>query len=198
MNSRLKGPPLHDSTTRAETYNIKWRRKLCSLADIHYPSQEYAEYLTSTVVFYLGSTFYTFDKDVFLHHLHQFYSALAKDETPTASLWHIQMLLVFALGQALLAKTASPEGPAGVAYFVKAMEALPDILGFYQEPILAIEILCLLALFMQAADMKNGAYGYVSRPHRPSVPVIDHSTDWGTIDWSSHAHSTLSRPEPRD
>lgn len=77
------------------------------------------------------------------------------------------MLLVFAFGTSILAREAGKSGPAGAAYFGRAVEALPDPHRLRQDPIVSIEILCMLALFMQAMDMRRAAYDHVCITFRP-------------------------------
>ncbi|KAK2628739.1 hypothetical protein QTJ16_001842 [Diplocarpon rosae] len=76
------------------------------------------------------------------------------------------MLLVFAFGKSILAREVSQSGPTGAAYFARAVEALPDPHRLRQDPILSIEILSMLALFMQAMDMRRAAYDYVGQALR--------------------------------
>lgn len=48
--------------------------------------------------------------------------------------------------------------------FTRAMDALPDIRCLHDCPVLSVEILCLITLFMHAADMLQEAYIYVMYP----------------------------------
>ncbi|KAG4440570.1 hypothetical protein IFR05_003937 [Cadophora sp. M221] len=123
------------------------------------PAEDYAEYLANTLHFTLSSLYYLFDKDAFLTTLHQFY----QNQHSTSSLWQIEMLLVFAFGSSILAREAGKSGPAGTAFLARAVEALPDPHRLRQDPIVSIEILCLLALFMQAIDMRRAAYDYIGQ-----------------------------------
>ena len=44
------------------------------------------------------------------------------------------------------------------------MSLLPDITGLWKDPILAIEVLALIALYFHSVDMRDSAYCYVSAP----------------------------------
>lgn len=143
------------------TYTISWPDLALRLDDIDLPPLDFAEYLTNTVTFYAGSLYCLYDKAAFLGRLRDFYAKVSSGNMPKAGLWHIQMLLVFALGRAVLAREHTKAGPAGTTYFLRAVEALPDIHRLYEDPALSIEILCLVALFHQSVDAGQEAYGYV-------------------------------------
>lgn len=156
------GHCLHDKIPiRDGAYGVPWPEPTLDLSSIDLPTEDYAEYLTSTLFFAMDPLYYLLDKQKFLVILHQFYHDLANDVPHLTGLWHIQMLMVFAFGTSILAREASPNGPTGAAYFAKAMDALPDNHRLRCEPILAVEILCMISLFLQAMDMRHAAYDYV-------------------------------------
>ena len=51
----------------------------------------------------------------------------------------------------------------GEELFIRAMELLPDPAYMFNEPIASIEMLCVIALYLQAADMRTSAYICVRR-----------------------------------
>lgn len=126
------------------------------------PSIDYAIYLTNTVKFHLGQTYHLFDEDEFMTGLHEFYKKGPRQEPTTHSrLWYIQFLLVMAFGKALLLPAAPGQSPPGSGLVSRALELLPENPGLYQDPILSVEILCCLALYMQSVDHRNSAFTYV-------------------------------------
>jgi hypothetical protein len=135
------------------------------------PSSDYAEYLTNTTLFHLGSTYHLFEKKKFMSRLNQFYDPTAFDKEGL-QLWHVQFLLVIAFGKLFLGQGASTFGPPGAIEFRRAMKELPDITGLYEDPILGIEILCLVALYFLSADMRNAAYAYVCFTPRPYCSML--------------------------
>lgn len=162
INDILKGPELHDLIPIPDgAYGVPWRQIPVDLEELDLPMEDYAEYLTNTVSFTMGSLYYLFDKEDFLQKLHQFYADRSAGTRGSTDLWLIQMLLIFALGKSILAREASSHGPTGVAYISRAIEKLPHIHHLYQRPILSIEVLCLLCLCMLAMDMRLAAYDYV-------------------------------------
>lgn len=164
-SDRLSDPRNITLVRDDDTYSIRWPDVNLRLDDIDLPPLDFAEYLTSTVTFYAGSLYCLYDKPLFLQRLRGFYASVSSGETQRPGLWHIQMLLVFAIGRAILAREHFRTGPAGTTYFLRALEALPDTHRLYEDPVLSIEILCLLSLFHQAIDAGQEAYGYVGVTH---------------------------------
>lgn len=161
-NSERLSDPGNATLVRDDiTYSIRWPTLNLRLDDIDLPPLDFAEYLTSTVTFYAGPLYRLYDKALFLDRLKAFYAGAESGEMQQPGLWHIQMLLVFALGRAILAREHFKTGPAGTTYFLRALEALPNTHRLHEDPVLAIEILCLVAMFMQAIDAGQEAYGYV-------------------------------------
>ncbi|RMJ16260.1 hypothetical protein CDV36_004088 [Fusarium kuroshium] len=142
------------------------------LASIPLPRLSYAEYLTNTVVTHLGSLYSLFEPEAFLRKLRAFYSERTKGRVPDATLWHIQMLLVLAFGKSILSREHCEKGPSGMAYFTHAIEAMPDIRRLYENPLLSIEILCLVALFMHATDLLQESYVTIGQALRMSVTNV--------------------------
>ncbi|PBP24834.1 hypothetical protein BUE80_DR004218 [Diplocarpon rosae] len=158
---------LHDVVPIPDgAYGTPFEQPLLDLSGIDLPPEDYAEYLTNTLLFTLGPLYYLFDKNVFLARLRSFYRDENAGRKHQAGLWHLKMLLVFAFGKSILAREVSQSGPTGAAYFARAVEALPDPHRMRQDPILSIEILSMLALFMQAMDMRRAAYDYVGQALR--------------------------------
>ncbi|KAH6715061.1 fungal-specific transcription factor domain-containing protein [Leptodontidium sp. MPI-SDFR-AT-0119] len=160
ISDNVGGLGLHDAIPIPDgIYGIPFKQPVLDISSIDMPAEDYAEYLTNTLHFTLSPLYYLFNKDAFLTTLHQFY----QNQHSTSSLWQIKMLLVFAFGTSILARGAGKSGPAGSAYLARAVEALPDPHRLRQDPILSIEVLCLLALFMQAMDMRRAAYDYIGQ-----------------------------------
>lgn len=163
QRSSLIADPSSTSVEREDTSYITPLPPIAlDLASIPLPRLSYAEYLTNTVVIYAGSLYSLFDPAAFLARLREFYAERGRGRALDASLWHVQMLLVLGLGKSILAREHSQSGPSGMTYFTRAIEAISDIRRLYKDPLLSIEILCLAALFMHAADMLQESYVTVS------------------------------------
>jgi proline utilization trans-activator len=133
-------------------------RESLLLARDEMPSREYARYLAETVLFHLGDIYHVFDKESFMEMLDAFYD----HDQPLKDLRHIQLLLVIAFGKLFLRRGASPLGPPGAADFLRALRLQSDILDLWDDPILRVEILCLISLYLNTADMRPTAYTFVS------------------------------------
>ena len=130
------------------------------------PSRDYSEYLMTTVLFHLGSIYHLFDKEDFRNKLVVIYDNKAAGEgIPTQSeplLSYLRFLLVIAIGKLLLGRGATELGPPGAGDFLQVMARLPDLSTMYRYQVISIEILCLISLYLQAADMRSVAYNFVS------------------------------------
>jgi len=159
-------PNTDPGSVSTERQDISYKRTLppiaLDLSIIPLPKLSYAEYLTNTVLVHMGSLYSIFDSEIFLRRLRSFYDERSRGLVDKASLWHIQMLLVLAFGKSIQSREHSEMGPSGMSYFTRAIEAMPDIRRLYEDPLLSIEILCLAALFMHAADLLQEAYVTVS------------------------------------
>jgi proline utilization trans-activator len=128
------------------------------------PSLDYAMYLINTVKFHLGQLYHLFHEKTFMDGLYEFYDRGPQIEPlPGRHLWFVHFLLIMGFGQALLSGSVGKR-PGGSELISRAVELLPNSFGLYQDPILSIEILCCLALYLQSIDHRNSAFLYVSNP----------------------------------
>lgn len=160
----IETPAAPDIPIREENraYGLSWDRSSVG-RDIFQilPSQDHSSYLVGTVKFRVGRMFHIFDEDDFLEHQSRFYRE--SDATVADSrLWFIQFLLILAFGKAFTEDRHEDTSLPGSRLFVHAMESLPDIPGMLEDRLRAVEIFCAIALYLQAADMRNSACLYVS------------------------------------
>lgn len=124
------------------------------------PSIDYTLYLMNAVKFNTCQMFRPFDEAEFTHNLYEFHQqGLAKLQS--SRLWFVQFLLIVALGKAMVVVVRDPQTAPGSLWFQRAMSILPDFIGLLREPTLAIQVLCLVSLYLVSVDMKEAAYGYV-------------------------------------
>lgn len=149
----------------ASAYELEWGNcREPALSDTSgLPSVDYAIYLTNTVIFHIGHLFYLFDEAGFIRELYEFHEK-PSEKVRTSKMWYIQYLLILAFGKAFLERPAKSTAPPGSKYFIQAMNLLPNTEAMYREPILAIEILCMVSLYLQSVDMRRSAYSYVRTP----------------------------------
>jgi proline utilization trans-activator len=99
--------------------------------------------------------------------LHTFYDN-PTENARQLKMWFIQFLLVLAFGKAFLQPAMTSGIPPGSEYFLRAMNMIPDTERLYREPVPAIEVLCMVSLYLQSVDMRCSAYGYVRLSAIPS------------------------------
>jgi hypothetical protein len=126
------------------------------------PPQDYAFYLHNTVKFHLSHRLRFFDDEAFSAKTAEFYDN--PHETARSSrLWYVQFLVTLAFGKAILERPRGNTTPPGFNFFTRAMSLLPSIPEMQKsEPILAVEVLSLIALYMYCVDYRASAYAYVS------------------------------------
>ena len=127
------------------------------------PSQDYSLYLFNTVKFHLLPIFYLIDEESFTSGMQKFYHD-PESMISDARLWLMQFLLVLAFGRSFLPhnKANDKNDPPGGTFFVRAINLLPNYSDLWKDPLLAIEIFGLAALYLYAVDRKESAYLYVS------------------------------------
>lgn len=123
------------------------------------PTFDHAMYLINTVKFRCGQLYHLFDEAGFMGGLHDFYSR--SKPNATSSLWYIHFLLMLAFGKGFVQHKLQGNKPPGAEFFVKALQLLPDISVLHQEPIESTEIMCCIALYLQALDCRSSAHNYV-------------------------------------
>ncbi|XHG07843.1 hypothetical protein AWENTII_010975 [Aspergillus wentii] len=133
------------------------------------PSLEYALYMLNTVKFHLGHLYRLFDEEEFLRNLHEFYEDAA-GKVNECRLWYVQFLVILAFGEAFLAPIRTTSNTSTwTKFFTRAMSLLPDITALWREPILAIEVLAMVALYFHSVDIRDSAYCYIGHAMRMAL-----------------------------
>jgi len=76
-------------------------------------------------------------------------------------MWYTEILLILALGQLFSSRKNTQTNPPGKVYLLEAKDRLPTVEQLLSEPVLGIEIMCLLAMYDLCCDKENDAYIYV-------------------------------------
>ncbi|OJJ42312.1 hypothetical protein ASPZODRAFT_20635 [Penicilliopsis zonata CBS 506.65] len=121
------------------------------------PSFDYSLHLLHVVDFHTGQLFHLFDHATFMAGLYAFYQD-PEAHTAAPSLWYIHYLLIMAFGKAFVVQRSPGRRPPGGEFFARALQLVPDMPRLCQEPILATEMLCCLALYLQSLDFRHSAY----------------------------------------
>lgn len=128
------------------------------------PTKEYAIHLIHMVRFHCCQLFHLYDEREFMGYLDAFY-ARPPPSTPYARkerLWYIHFLLLLAFGKAFISRRCHGRRPPGAEFFTRAMELLPSTVTLLREPMMSVEILICLALYIHCLDYRMSAYNYVS------------------------------------
>jgi hypothetical protein len=166
IKDHLKHPESPEVPLNPDGRSVEWPSGRASgpLGMDQIPSLDYAMYLTNTVRFHLGQLYHLFHEKTFMDGLYDFYDRGPQAEPLLGGrLWFVHFLLIMGFGQALLSGSMGNR-PGGSELISRAIELLPNSFGLYQDPILSIEILCCLALYLQSIDHRNSAFLYVSNP----------------------------------
>lgn len=144
------------------TYDLGWDglRKSHSPESPAVPTYDHAMYLINVVKFRCGQLYHLFDENEFMTNLHEFYSE--SKPHATTGLWYVHFLLILAFGKGFVKHKVQGNRPPGADYFVKALEMLPSVIVLHEEPIESTEVLCCVALYLQALDCRSSAHNYVS------------------------------------
>ncbi|KAF9893436.1 hypothetical protein FE257_010748 [Aspergillus nanangensis] len=129
------------------------------------PPFDYALFLFNTTKFHFGPLLYLIDEPMYLRNLEEFYeNSVAK--ASISRVWYAQYLLILAFGKAFLGNVTCPGTPPGYQYAVRAMPLLPVLSGLHEDPLLAIQVLTLAAVYFQAIDMRVAAFQHIGQAMR--------------------------------
>ncbi|KEY82921.1 transcription factor C6 [Aspergillus fumigatus] len=154
-----------------DAYQIYWRQASSEEVPDRsgLPSRDQAIYMLNTVCFHFGHLYQPFDEEDFTRNLDEFYCN-ASAKVQESRLWYVQFLVVLAFGEALLAPVRRASNTASwTKYFSRAMSLLPDTTALWQDPLLAIEVLALIALYLHSVDMRDSAYCYIGHAMRMAL-----------------------------
>ncbi|KAJ5092073.1 hypothetical protein NUU61_006943 [Penicillium alfredii] len=172
-------PPPYERTPPPSDTSMSERRQ-ASLASWHptqhgslgypqFPSEDEAYRLLGVVNLIIGQTQHHFDVRDFSDRLGVFF-ADRTDPTRTSALWYLEMILVFAIGK-LFGGDFDGDPMPGSSLFDYAHRALPSLSELYSHERIGVEVLGLIAVYLQNASRKEEAYIYV-RSTQPIVLVI--------------------------
>lgn len=127
----------------------------------YWPTEGDAYSMLDIVVLNVGISQHLFDVRTFLDRLSSLFDDNAPDGT-VPELWYAECLLVFAIGRLLQAKWDDMSKPPGDEFFREALKRIPDFSSLRKQGVLGVELMGLIALYLQIADRKEDAYLYVS------------------------------------
>lgn len=141
-----------------------------SLTANELPSLDYAIYLINTVKFHVCQLYHLFDEDDFMGGVSHFYdSMLTEPTTPRDRIRFAHLLLILAFGKALLVQDVRDGTIPGLTYFKCAINTMPIVRDLYEDTLTSMELLCTVALYLQALDHRNSAYTYLGMALRMAM-----------------------------
>ncbi|GAD95688.1 predicted protein [Paecilomyces variotii No. 5] len=126
------------------------------------PHRDHIAYLAQVVDYHLNVNHRFLHLPTFLKQLKE----TSQQSMPISPIWRAKLWMVVALGKLFLENGATVSGPPGAAEFLESTRALPSQIVLDENPIMAIETFCLLALYAQSADLHRIAYLYISQANR--------------------------------
>jgi proline utilization trans-activator len=134
------------------------------------PPYEFAKRLFAAQYVYIGTIFSFLQPHVFEQRLSQIYKRPPDPQNREECLTYCQILLILAYGQMYsVNQWSGNDGPPGFTFFKHALWRLPDI---HQEgSIMFVEVLGLIAPYMQNLNRKDAAFLYVGLALRMAISL---------------------------
>lgn len=120
-----------------------------------FPPKNYIIHHAHVVDFHLNINHSLFNITAFIEQLNKV--ALST----VSGAFKVKVSLITALGRLFLEKGATVSSPPGIKDFLRALRDFQPHAMVDEDPVMAVECLCLLATYAQAADMHRMAYLYV-------------------------------------
>ena len=154
-----------DEVDRRPTgYTSNWRSTASLCHDASTPAlltKGESTRLFEVFVSLLGANQHFLDPRKFSDSLDTLYETGPGREAVTEGFFYIQYLLVMAIGMLIGSPRKGADGPPGNSFFKEALKRLPPTHELGSHGIISVEILCLVALYLQWCDHKHDAYLYV-------------------------------------
>ncbi|KAF1929423.1 uncharacterized protein M421DRAFT_61128 [Didymella exigua CBS 183.55] len=160
--------PAADLLFDGSAYDLPWdgTRHLLESASPVIPSIDYAIFLINVVKFHCAQTMHVFEEEEFMFNLHAFYSSTGDKAMWKESLWYIHFLTIVAFGKVFVQQKNCSSRPPGSDFFTHALQLLPDTNRLCRDPIVATEVLCCIALYLQSLDSRNAAHVTIGQAMR--------------------------------
>lgn len=151
------------------SYKIPFQDETQSLSsEPGLPRKDYIAYLAQVADYHLNASYCFFSLPLFLEQLNK--TSLHSPKSISA-IWLVKLFMVVAFGKLFLEKGATIAGPPGIQEFLEGTRALPSQVMLNEDPVTAVEALCLLSIYAQAADLHRVAYLYVRNAHYELLSV---------------------------
>lgn len=124
------------------------------------PSLEESQHLLEQFLYYLGVSQHFFDSRSFSDQMGLLFQTVESQEQQKQTTWYTEYLLVMAMAKLMDVEQPTSQ-PPGSELFSEALKRLPPLHNFGSEGVIVVEILTLVATYLQWCDRKHDAYIYV-------------------------------------
>lgn len=124
------------------------------------PSLEDSQHLLDQFLYYLGVSQHFFDPRSFSDAMVLLFQTVETREHQKRTTWYTEYLLVMAMAKLMDVEQPTSQ-PPGSGLFTEALKRLPPLHSLGEEGIIAVEIVTLVATYLQWCDRKHDAYLYV-------------------------------------
>ncbi|KAJ5651728.1 hypothetical protein N7507_009154 [Penicillium longicatenatum] len=134
------------------------------------PSLEESQHLLDQFLYYLGVSQHFFDSRSFSDQMGLLFQTAESQEQQKQTTWYTEYLLVMAMAKLMDVEQPTSQ-PPGSELFSKALKCLPPLHNFGKEGVIVVEILTLVATYLQWCDRKHDAYLYIGLALRLAIAL---------------------------
>ncbi|KAE8331808.1 hypothetical protein BDV39DRAFT_200953 [Aspergillus sergii] len=134
------------------------------------PTLEESQHLLDRFLFYLGVSQHFFDPRTFSDSMVLLFQDEQTQEHQMHTIWFTEYLLVMAMAKLMDVEDPSSQ-PPGASLFAEAMRRLPPLHQLGEEGAITVEILTLIATYLQWCDRKHDAYLYIGLALRLAIAL---------------------------
>ncbi|KAJ6070067.1 hypothetical protein N7499_011954 [Penicillium canescens] len=134
------------------------------------PSLEESQHLLDQFLFYLGVSQHFFDPRSFSDNLGLLFQSPETKHQQMNTTWFAEYLLVMAMAKLMDVKHPTSQTP-GAELFAEALKLLPPLHQMGGEGVMAVEILTLIATYLQWCDRKHDAYLHIGLALRLAIAL---------------------------
>ncbi|KAJ5773311.1 hypothetical protein N7457_008207 [Penicillium paradoxum] len=141
-----------------------------NVTGVTFPSLEESQHLLDQFLFYLGVSQHFFDPRSFSDDLMLLFQNPETRKQQMRSSWFTEYLMVMAMARLMDVKHPISRTP-GADLFAEALRRLPPLHHMGGEGVVAVEILTLIATYLQWCDRKHDAYLYIGIALRLAIAL---------------------------
>ncbi|KAJ6151981.1 transcriptional regulator family: Fungal Specific TF [Penicillium chrysogenum] len=159
--------------TSGPAFESQWtsvKELVDNVAGVSFPSLEESQHLLDQFLFYLGVSQHFFDPRSFSDDLTLLFQSPDTRQQQINSPWFTEYLLVMAMAKLMDVKHPTSQTP-GTDLFAEALKRLPPLHHMGGEGVIAVEILTLIATYLQWCDRKHDAYLYIGLALRLAIAL---------------------------